>query len=125
MYSPNEPFDYEITISEFNDFEAIIDIAEKEHPGIKGKKIEFITPVYSVPINTYTYLYFPKDKLELRSSNNLFLAIEVDDDEKTHFLESYFGLDSKIKFGTVGDYYFESIGSYEGHTTRFALIRVK
>lgn len=74
---------------------------------LNDKKIEQVTDAYSIlSSSSALYIYFTKDVINVRESDNLFLAHECYvNQEKKYYIDNYYGLDSKIKVGTDGNYY--------------------
>ncbi len=103
IYSSKDNFAHKISSSNFfnlNDY-------KKLYPELSNKKLEQITKAYSISqSSSLLYFYFPKDKVSAEEYEKIFFISECSvNREKKYFIDKYFGLDSKIKIGTIGKYY--------------------
>lgn len=73
---------------------------------LNDKKIEPVTGAYSIlSSSSVLYINFPKDTVNAKESDNLFLAHECYVNQEKNYIDNYYGLASKIKTRTDGNYY--------------------
>lgn len=106
VYSPKDNSRYKISSSNFPN----LDNYKKLYPELNNKKLEQITKAYSIPqSSSLLYFYFPKDKVSAKEYEKIFFISECSvNEEKKYYIDKYFGLDSKIKIGTIGKHYIVS-----------------
>lgn len=103
VYSPDDNSSYTISISSINSLSHYQEL----YSDLGDKKIEQVTNAYSISSNSSKiYIYFPKSKVNALDSDSIFYASECYvNGEKKYYIEDYFGLDSIIKIGSIGNYY--------------------
>ena len=76
----------------------------------------------------HTQFLLPMNKVQAKKSEKIFFASECNvNGIKKYFIESYSGIDSTIKIGTIGNYYIEQVRYSQCDTNsviKFALIKI-
>lgn len=74
---------------------------------LKDRKIVQVADAYSIlSSSSVLYIYFPKDIVNAKDSDKIFFVNECNvNQEKKYFIDKYYGLNSKMKMGTDGNYY--------------------
>ncbi len=125
VYSSQDNNKYEISLTNLDD----LNYYKESYPELSDKKIVQVTNAYSIPSSdSFLYIYFPIEKVNAKKSDKIYLVSECNvNGNKKHFIESYYGIDSTIKIGIVGDYYIEQIRYSQcdiDSVINFALIKI-
>ena len=103
VYSPSDDNSYVISSSYLDN----LNNYKKLYEDLDDKKLEQVTNAYSIPyVSSYLYIYFPKNKVKAKDRDNIFYVSECYvNGKKKYYIDKYYGLDSNIKIGSVGNYY--------------------
>lgn len=103
VYSPEDENKHQISTASFNDLNQYKNL----YTDLADKKLEQITKAYSIPsTSSLLYIYFPKNKVSAKEYEKIFFISEcIVDGEKKYNIDKYFGMQSKMKIGSLGNYY--------------------
>ena len=103
VYSSKDDNSYTISSSNLDNLSHYREL----YSDLDDKKLEQVTNAYSIPYSSsFLYIYFPKNKVNAKEYDNIFFVSECYvNGEKNYYIDSYFGLESNIKIGSVGNYY--------------------
>lgn len=116
---------YEISLTNLGD----LNYYNELYPELSDKKISQVTKAYSIlSSKSYLYIYFPIEKINAKKTDNIFFASVCNvNGNKKYDIENYYGVNSTIKMGSVGDYYIEPIRFVDCDSDsiiKFALIKM-
>lgn len=103
VYSYKDKSNLEISLSKLDS----LNNYQQLYTELNKKRLKQVTDAYSIKsTSSVLYIYFPKDKVKAKDSDNLFFAHECYvNQEKKYSIDLYFGTDSNKKMGTDGNYY--------------------
>lgn len=103
VYSSKDDNSYVVSISNLDNLSHYQEL----YSDLSDKKMVQVTNAYSIPSSSsFLYIYFPKDKVKAKEWNNIFYASECYvNGVKKYYIDKYFGVESKLKIGSVGNYY--------------------
>lgn len=125
VYSSQDDNNYEISIAKLSDLSNYKEL----YSDLNDKELVQVTKAYSIPSSkSFLYIYFPMDSVKAKKSDKIYFAAECNiNGEKQYYIENFYGINSSLKMGSVGNYYIEQIRYSQcdvNSAINFALIKI-
>ena len=125
VYSSQDNNYYEISVAELSD----LNYYKELYSDLNDKEIIQVTKAYSIPSSkSFLYIYFPMKNITAKETDKIYFAAECNaNGNKVYFIENYYGIDSSLKIGIIGNYYIEQVRYSEcdiDSVINFALIKI-
>lgn len=125
VYSSQDDNKYEISVSKLDN----LDYYKQLYSDLNDKELLQVTRAYSIPSSkSFLYIYFPIEKVNAEKSDKIYFVSECKiNGEKEYYIEKYYGIDSTLKIGSIGNYYIEQVRYSQcdnDSEINFALIKI-